>query len=371
MSEDSGTSKTEAAVKAAKADDKAADPKSNDAAQTLGIPDTFGRKGTITIDENAPIESIILAYDAVDKIADKICENVRAKIEAGSAILIHNPADFAAIQDLKVFNRQAEVALSLMNGILMEAGGQPVTPATTGHTAFAGALAAAGAIITSALQLMSLFRADHQIKNYKVDVEDQVLAMTVSGKLVHEDKNEDKNKNTNKVYNTALIPLELDAEPKESASLKKLEELKATRALLIAAGDNKLKNKDTNEKEKALFQRIVEAVKEFDAFELSLFKIDEKTGLSRMVQFPAAEAVLKLLRDEKPYILWLKAVAAGGGTHAKDTAVFSDLTYSGGALAIYALYDKSGVLKEAMPISRYAGIIHLRDLEKGVLPRFA
>jgi hypothetical protein len=51
------------------------------------------------------------------------------------------------------------------------------------------------------------------------------------------------------------------------------------------------------------------------------------------------------------------------------TAVFGDLTYSGGDLAIYALYDESGVLKEAMPISMYAGLVHLRDLEKGAIAR--
>jgi len=356
MSEASGEAKVEADVDKAKAAGKPANPKADDAVSTLGIPDTFGRKGTIAIDENVPIESIILAYEAVDNIADRICAKVRPAIKEGP-VLIHNPADFAAIEDLKVFNRQADAALHVMNVILAEAGGEPVTR-ETGHAAFAGTLAIAGAVITSALQLLSLVRADHQIKNYKVDVEDQVLAMTVAGKLAGK----------NKVYNTALMPIDLDAEPKESPSLKRLEVMKETRARLVAAGA-KIAN-STDEKETARYRRIVEAIKEFDAFELSLLKADEKSGISRMAHFPAAEAVLALLNTEGPFILWLKAVAAGGGVHAKDTAVFSDLTYSGGALAIYALYDKAGVLQEAMPISSYAGIVHLRDLDKTAIPKF-
>jgi hypothetical protein len=355
-------SKTEAAVKAKSAAKDAAGNQGDGkppAADTpvLGIPDSLLRKGTIAIDDNAPIESLILAYQAVEDIADAIYDSIKAKAPGRKEILIHNPADFKAIEEQCAFVRQADAMLGAMNRLLDEAGkilNPPPPHAGGGNRYILPEIATAGALITSALQFASLFKADHQFKNYKIDLEDQILAVTVSGKLVAE-------KYT--VHNSSLIPLCLAIKPDESASVKKLDDLRDARAKLVSSGDDLEARKD-DDKTKKLQGKIVNAIAEFDAFEAILLKLDPSTGVSRISELTAADALQNFLNANKPLLLWLKAAAAGGGTHAKDTTLWADITYSGGAIVVYALFDSDGKLLEAKPISRFGGVVHVAKIRE-------
>ena len=67
----------------------------------LGLSDSAGHQGTIAVDGDAPIEGLLLAYQSVSKIAAKICERVLT--HKPSLVLMHNPADFKAIESLRVF----------------------------------------------------------------------------------------------------------------------------------------------------------------------------------------------------------------------------------------------------------------------------
>src|SRR5882724_3649872 len=69
---------------------------------SLGLPEGAGHKGTITVNDNAPIESIILAYQVVHKLArhisDRVIEHNKQK---NLPVFFHNAADFAAIRELR------------------------------------------------------------------------------------------------------------------------------------------------------------------------------------------------------------------------------------------------------------------------------
>ncbi len=358
----------------AKEDDKGGDGDSKP--QSLGIPDSAGHKGTITIDDNAPIEGLILAYKAVGKIADRIRELVVSKVGEKGAILIYNPADFVVIEAQQAFSRQTSVVRDIFEQLIKEA--EDLTNAdlpdtdlpSTDLSDLAGPqsaqlwpgviVGAAGAVINSGLQLLSLFRVDHQFKNYKVDVEDQVLAVTVAGRLAPKFA----------VFNTSIVPIEPTDSSAIPASIKALQHLKELRLQLVGLGDelvpptsNKVTEGGKAETSTAslLHAKIVEAIKDFDAFEASLSKPDEKTGLSRISQLVIADNLIAFL-EKKAHILWLKAVAAGGGAHVKTSTWSSEMTYSGGAIASYALFNEHGRLLEADTITMYGGSVSIDQL---------
>jgi hypothetical protein len=390
-----------------------ADAKGNGKALNLGIPDSAGHKGTISIDANAPIESVVLAYKAVGKLADHIGFRVRDINKSNAPILFHNPADFVALAELRAFEKLADVFQETLTDLIARAkkltGDDLFDPSRKNLEFFslsaaAGVVGAIGGLISSGLQIMSLFRADNEFKNYKIEVEDQVLAITVAGRLAP----------YMPVFSSGIVPVEPAATSEALKTLKKLRdlriELEGALALLGQSGndnegsasshanagahgdadDGKRKDdkdppssdplaeiaeelkkvgnrrlKDQKDEKASpasgLRAEIVKALKDFDAFVDSLSKVDEKTGASRLSQLLIGENLNAILA-KGAYILWLKAVAAGGAAHAKTTTATSDLTYSGGAIASYAIFDSRGQLIEADTKPMYGGYVRVGDL---------
>jgi hypothetical protein len=390
-----------------------ADPKGNGKALNLGIPDSAGHKGTISIDANAPIESVVLAYQAVGKLADHIGSRVRDVNKSKAPILFHNPADFLALAELSAFEKLADFFQKTLTDLIAKANkltGDDLFDASRKNlelfslAAAGGVVGAIGGLISSGLQILSLFRADNEFKNYKIEVEDQVLAITVAGRLAP----------FMPVFSSGIVPVEPATGSEALKTLKKLKdlriELEGALALLGQGGkDNEesvsshgnagargdadnAKRKDSKDAssldpldplaeiaeelkkvgnrrvkdEKAspasrLRAEIVKALKDFDSFVDSLSKVEEKTGASRLSQLLIGENLSAILA-KGAYILWLKAVAAGGAAHAKTTTASSELTYSGGAIASYAIFNSRGQLIEADTKPMYGGYVRVKDL---------
>ena len=361
-------SPTEQAVSGAKDTFKRAEGQSNSTFPNLGLPVSAGHKGTISVNGDSPIESLLRAYQAISDIADEIATRVISDEDRSAnnsnRILIHDPADFKSIEALRTFQLQTG-ALKHLFGRLVEEAARFVKP--TSRLAIAGAITAPGALISSGLQLLSLFRVDEQLKGSKIEVEDQALAVAVAGAL---------RKRGVRVYNTDIFPIVPKPRPESQIVIPALKELIELRTKLVALGDElaaltgagaDLKPNKGNAGK--LHERTVAAIAALDAFEDGLAKLDEKSGLSPMSQLVAGESLLGVL-DERTRILWLKAVAAGGCSHSKEGTFKGDLTCSGGGIACYALYSHSGELLEANIITAYAGDVRMHRLEEVELPVF-
>jgi hypothetical protein len=361
-------SPTEQAVSGAKDTFERAEGQSNSTFPNLGLPVSAGHKGTISVNGDSPIESLLRAYQAISDIADEIATRVISdedrSANKSNRILIHDPADFKSIEALRTFQLQTG-ALKHLFGRLVEEAARFVKP--TSRLAIAGAITAPGALISSGLQLLSLFRVDEQLKGSKIEVEDQALAVAVAGAL---------RKRGVRVYNRDIFPIVPKPRPESQIVIPTLKELIELRTKLVALGDelaaltgagSDLKPNKGNAGK--LHERIVAAIAALDAFEDGLAKLDEKSGLSPMSQLVAGESLLGVL-DERTRILWLKAVAAGGCSHSKEGTFKGDLTYSGGGIACYALYSHSGELLEANIITAYAGDVRMHRLEEVELPVF-
>jgi hypothetical protein len=380
-------------------DDNTKDDKTKDKAKedggtklpSLGIAESAGHKGTVSVNDNAPIESLVLAYQAVGKIADSICASVAAR--STGPILIHNPADFVALGEFRAFEQQAEFferLLSQLTDAVRKLGAETVFGGREANLIAETAAVVIGAIgsaINSGLQILSLFRADNEIKNFKIEIEieEQVLAMTVAGRLAAKNL---------PVFNSALVPIE---PPAKSAAVDRLMRLKAQCLRLSEALNDKSgkaepraeKDKATHEpdaegrtydqglpiglaeasgevikqssSEAELRAGVAEAIKNCEAFLNGLVKLDEKTGTSKLSQVLLGENVHALLH-QRACVLWLKPVAAGGSAHAKTSTFNSALSYSGGAIASYAIFDHQGRLIEADTVPMFGGKVNIENL---------
>ena len=341
---------------------------SNSTLPNLGLPVPAGHAGTISVNGDSPIESLLLAYKTISDIADEIATCVIGDEDRSAnnsnRILIHDPVDFKSIEALRTFQLQTG-ALKHLFGRLVEEGARIVEPTT--RLAFAGAITAPGALILSGLQLLSSLRVDQQLRGSKIEVEDQTLAVAVAGAL---------RKRGVRVYDADIFPIVPKPRPESQIVIPALKELIELRtrlgalgdklAALTGAGTDLKPNKDNARK---LHERIVAAIAALDAFEDGLAKLDEKSGLSPMSQLVAGESLLGFL-DERTCILWLKTVAAGGRSHSKEGTSKGGLTCSGGAIASYALYSCSGELLEANIIAAYAGDVRRHRLEEVELAVF-
>lgn len=364
MIEKTSESPTEMAVQAAKTEAAVTGGKDKESLPNLGIPESEGHKGTISIDGDVPIESVLLAYQAVRAIATEIAERVTDPKDGGKPlkVLIHNPQDFHSIEALRTFDLRAGLIAGSLTTLADEA--RKLLNADGALEAL-DPFTVTGIAITAGLQLLSLFRVDHKLKNFKIEIEDQTLATAVAGAL--------KRRGVT-VYNTAIVPFP-PKDPLESKILSpRLAELIKLRATLIELGDrlvpSEKKPEEVDPKRKKLRDRLVAAIAGLDAFDDSLVKVDDKTGGSPLSQLFVAESVLSVL-DPGTLILWTKTVAAGGGSHSKEGTFTSDLTYSGGAIANYAVYRHSGELIKADIVPKYAGYVRMHELEEGELKKFA
>ena len=93
----------------------------------------------------------------------------------------------------------------------------------------------------------------------------------------------------------------------------------------------------------------------------ALTKPDEQSGLSFIQALWTAEQLAK--RFKSAYLLQVKSIAAGGATITTSNIFGSKLSFSGGVVISYMLFDNSGVLVNAGTIPAYGGNRHLQDMK--------
>jgi hypothetical protein len=331
---------------------------------TIDLSAAKAPEGNITIDGDSALEGVILAYQALNTIAKTIAGRVRSKSAGSSRIFLYNPADFAACASLHTFL----LHLDLLDRELEAANAQGIM-AQGQHpgTEFAAGLVTAGAVINSALQVASLFRVDQTLKHISITMEDRAVAVAVGAALSAMGVN---------VYDTAIIPVP-PSDPAlpdaGSAISKRLEALGEKRSELVAlrnrlamiaksklekaAGSaSKAGDDPANDALVGAQARIDQALAVLDVFQATLLKSDDAAGTSLLAQVRAAEKLSDLM-DPNACYLWLKLAAAGGGWKTTKHLLSSKIAYSGGAVAMFALYGSNGKILDAGTLPHYSGYI--------------
>lgn len=244
-------------------------------------------------------------------------------------------------------------------------------------------VALASAAIRSAISLISLFRTDVSLNYSDLVIGDRALIAAVSEMLAA----------THEVYDPSLMPPHLmdsgsDITKKLEDCDKKCSRLEGVRKK-IEAKQSELKNKieDLTKhigvgKETSYhdaLRRELETTKQrldaFDAadvrltgasaamtdFQAALTKADDKSGISPLTKILHAEKLAKVATGA--YWLWLKVVTAGGGYQTRQTVwgLCTKVSYSGGCVVEFALFDANGKLVTTAVLPGYAGFLQLTD----------
>jgi len=251
--------------------------------------------------------------------------------------------------------------------------------------------AAAVAAVGSALQLLSLFRVDVSIKYQEIAIADLALAAAVAGHLAGRDP-------PIEVYDGALVPpnlLETDSplldrlgelDTRQTALNAILQRASAAEARLkaaVAALDRRIAaaakagepvapiEAERASKETALEQlaaaiaRMSAAAAAFSTLQTAMLRREDGSGASPLTRVLQAEKLAMIAGDDACFLL-LRVGAAGGGVRSKRSffgSLFSgaDLSYSGGAIAHYMLFDPAGRILDGGSIPAYSGFKRVRD----------
>jgi hypothetical protein len=340
------------------------------------------------------IEGTILAYRAIENIADEISNATKIAL-AGSQVkkvVIYGEKQLNAVMQARALGREAEV---LRRTIAALTGGDPIQAhlpkllSDNGGCAqpLVGTKAFSLEPINAALQVLALFKVDRKIVGQDVTPDDFALSMAVLEKL-----RSGQDAVEAAVYSPTYLPGVLASGPEDiftkSTSLSNVEKLmsdqQGLQSLLAQIAERrdqlnkKLEGKPTALCKKtynsdlATLQRLEKNAKAVDAKALRLMDtvtaVDDKTGASAIQQLAFADA---LATDfDKAYVLQLKAVAAGGATLTKTNLFTTKFYFSGGAIVSYLLFDGSnGVVKSSRTIPYYAGFVPADDLEARKQPQ--
>ncbi len=352
-------------------------------------------EGTTNVVGDHPIESQILAYDALNKLAESIAGRVASRNPA--AVVIYSEAEINALVALQAFAAQLDLIATQLTAEIDNAktaianAKAAVKPAHTAKLAAALELApmVVGGALRSAADLLSIFRADVTLRYKDLTIGDIPLVAAVAGHLASRQQ-------PVTVYHPALVPPGLSSA--DSAISGKLRELAGSRGEIedqqqelarldgtlkaqiealtseIAASDAAVPAKDTSLKEKsrdgkqtaleeltAVVTRLAAATASFDAFEATLFKADESSGTSVMARLLRAEKLRSV--GANAHWLLVRIAVAGGGYKTKRWLWWptTKVLYSGGAIAEFVLFDASGRIVEAGVSPNYSGFIQVKE----------
>ena len=353
---------------------------------TSGLPKGSGEASSLNI------EAKILAYQAVDRIADKIADAVAVK--KPSSVVIYSDNELDAVLQFQAFHQQATLldanAKATAGGSITAPKLPPLTSdtsCTAANPAPAIALDAGEAgggaalpLVGVALQVLSLFKVDKKISGQDVTVTDFALVTKVMGKLI--------DRNIPVIYPPSYLPGVLAASGSDafgrSQTMKDLGALTANSAAMDTVGslvatrrgelDQRAAAKGATAACKALFKSDLAKLtqRETDAKALkatidqvsgSIMKVDDKTGVSSLLRLVIAETMAN--RFKSAHILQIMPTAAGGATLAKTNFFNTRFLFSGGAIVSYLLLDgATGATVLAGTVPNYGGFIGEDQLPK-------
>jgi hypothetical protein len=248
------------------------------------------------------------------------------------------------------------------------------------------AIALAGATAKTAIDLISLFRTDVSLRYGNLTISDQALITAVLKELAAQNI---------EVYDPSLVPPDMMSQESKvqdelrqidqaqqrleglhgminadrSALAKKIEQISSDNA---AADKGKTGGAETPEdKLQAVKDRLAALDREdqrrsattsaIAAFRTGLIKADDNSGITALTNILHGENIASVATDA--HWLWLKVAAAGGGYQTRQTlwGILTNVSYSGGAIVEFQLFDKDGKVVAAGLLPAYTGFIKLKN----------
>jgi hypothetical protein len=328
------------------------------AAKTGAIADGVAPKGELKA--TSVIEGQILAYGAVDAIAESIAAGIETLVVPAAQackciapptkIALFSPTELKMISDARAMSAQIALLEDLEQQQKFPAKPSGACTGPKPKALAAGPLTAVGA----ALQAFSLFRVDREVVATAVTLEDYAVAASVASKLLH--------KNFDVVYMPSVYDLTaggaipqfdfynrlIATREKVKSAIKDVENgitesASATTPTCKAAWKDWRNVADPYMEDRtALLALANEGL-------TSLTAKDDVSGMSRIQAYQRASLLQQ--KTTGAWLLQLKPVNAAGNVHISKNILFSNLSFSGGAIVSYMLFMPDGTLKQAATVN--------------------
>ena len=324
------------------------------------------------------VEGTLLAYAAVDRIAEVVATKVQAVVGA-SPVVIYSEKEINALIQSRAFLKNLQMLDSAMGRIVVPELAADNDKCTEPKSGGAG-LGVLGSIDV-ALQVLSLFKVDKKLEGADVTVDSFALASAVLAKLREKGV-------TTTIYPALYLAGAFDAPPNDAFSKSEIVRLLDGLDLRQAQMDAKLADitrrrekikaraeDATNKPTAACKAAFAEAQTIYDNLEIRIkaakvradkyttvaTTVDEKTGVTLLQFLVQSEQMSKMLPGA--YVLQLKPIAAGGTTLTKTSLLTTNFRFSGGAIVSYMLVSGSqGAIAASGTIAEYGGYAKPEDL---------
>ncbi|MBA3972639.1 MAG: hypothetical protein C0504_00310 [Candidatus Solibacter sp.] len=149
---------------------------------------TGGLEGKTTFSGDTPAEAVHLAYQSFSGIATAMAKDI--KCDANGRIMIFSAAEISALESLSAFRLQSSVlndhlvqALKADSEVDREEVKPKTKPPEFGKASVPMAVALAGPLIQSLIDITKLFRVDREISAKDITPDDKALIAILAGKL--------------------------------------------------------------------------------------------------------------------------------------------------------------------------------------------
>ena len=325
-------------------------------------------KGTATVTD-MNLEGTLRAYAAAKKSIDEIAAKVAPTIPAANrSIVVATDAQLLSLNQYRSFLAQIEQLKKQTDGVLTASPPSLKDPCKKSPLLAAGA-ATAFVAINSMLSLASLFKKDIELKGHDVSLNDFAMMTLVLQAL--------KDKGLNPIYPAAYYLL-----PSGSASgepLKKWDELFSYKKKLSDLGDGygiqfatlpehadpacKKKLATLKTQVDTYLAGLAAANKAIDEVGATLTKQEAQSGLTLISTYLVSERVEKAIGTAP--VLQVKAIAAGGSSHIAKGTFSTKISFGGGSIIAYQLFNQDGTLILADVIPWYAGFVEAKNFAPG------
>ena len=312
-------------------------------------PSSDPLEGKVTTDTGTPIESDVLAIDAVEVIAERIAVGLRKALPGVDTYIVHRDEDARAATLVDLFSAQVAQFAAAYRTALEAAN----AAAPGGQAGFApdGAQSGFGVpVATIALKtvidLIALFRTDVDVKHHELTLDKTVLVSKVASHLA----------DNTKLYFRQLHPI-----TSSSSATKVLESLETLR--LARDATREAVRAVVDPERRAAIETSVSAIaSQHTAFEQALTTAVPPAPAPLVGIIEATALAEKLAAGAR--LLRLEVQHARGSTRSERSLWRSALSYGGGAIVTVIVLAPDGTVELADTLTAMTGY---RELPTGVL----
>jgi hypothetical protein len=313
--------------------------------------------GTVNVTGTVAFQGELLAYKSLADIADAVGTDIH---DFQGTVIIHNDSDIKALQTYAIILSQIKNFVSeyeFLNGKLNVKSAEEVGPA--------GILAApevASTLLRSVADVAALFRTNTDISGLAIIPDETVINATIASALRQHNMH---------VFEPKLYLPNLIKGP-DSELIKQLGVLTQMKALAeqSAADYDALPDNKKTANQKIVIPKLKALNAQVDTFINNLTHVDDTTKESPLLGLYRAERLKILLQDtsQQCYVLYIK-LAKAEGTRTVKSNLFTGtkISYTGGMILSYTLFDRDGEIKKAGIFASYRGSSNNKPQENVLL----